>query len=151
MLNNDILRRVRYIKDYNDQEMIQIFEYSELAVSRQRLNEWLRKDDHPEYIHMEDIELSSFLTGLIIKLRGKREDQKPSPESSLTNNIVLRKLMIAFSLKSEEVIDILKLAEFKLGQHELSAFFRKPGHKNYRECKAQVLRNFLAGLQLKLR
>ena len=151
MLNNDILRRVRYIKDYNDQEMIQIFEFSELAVSRQRLNEWLRKDDHPEYIHMEDIELSSFLTGLIIKLRGKREDQKPSPESSLTNNIVLRKLMIAFSLKSEEVIDILKLAEFKLGQHELSAFFRKPGHKNYRECKAQVLRNFLAGLQLKLR
>ena len=151
MLNNDILRRVRYIKDYNDQEMIQIFEYSELVVSRQRLNEWLRKDDHPEYIHMEDIELASFLTGLIIKLRGKKEDQKPSPESSLTNNIVLRKLMIAFSLKSEEVIDILKLAEFKLGQHELSAFFRKPGHKNYRECKAQVLRNFLAGLQLKLR
>ncbi|MCK5433009.1 MAG: DUF1456 family protein, partial [Gammaproteobacteria bacterium] len=34
---------------------------------------------------------------------------------------------------------------------ELSAFFRKPGHKHYRNCQDQVLRKFLKGLQLKYR
>ena len=54
-------------------------------------------------------------------------------------------------LKAEDVIEIIKLAEFAIGKHELSAFFRRPGHKNYRECKDQVLRNFLKGLQIKYR
>ena len=61
------------------------------------------------------------------------------------------KLKIALNLKSEDVLEILQLAEFQLSKHELSAFFRKPGHKHYRDCKDQVLRNFLKGLQMKYR
>jgi hypothetical protein len=45
----------------------------------------------------------------------------------------------------------MELANFRLSKHELSAFFRKAGHKNHRECKDQVLRNFLKGMQLKYR
>ncbi|WP_413540186.1 DUF1456 family protein [Marinobacter sp. BSs20148] len=41
--------------------------------------------------------------------------------------------------------------EFQLSNHELSALFRKPGNKNYRECKDQILRNFLLGLQRQVR
>ena len=54
-------------------------------------------------------------------------------------------------MKSDDVIEIMKLANFSMGKPELSAFFRKPGHKNYRACKAQILRNFLMGLQIKER
>ena len=61
------------------------------------------------------------------------------------------KLKIALDLKAHDVLHILELAEFTLSKHELSAFFRKPGHKHYRECKDQLLRNFLKGLQLKYR
>jgi len=43
------------------------------------------------------------------------------------------------------------LADFRLSKHELSAFFRKPGHKNFRECNDQVLRKFLQGLQIQHR
>jgi uncharacterized protein YehS (DUF1456 family) len=57
------------------------------------------------------------------------------------------KLKIALNLKAEDVLEILGLADFRLSKHELSAFFRKPGHKHYRECKDQILRNFLNGLQ----
>jgi uncharacterized protein YehS (DUF1456 family) len=46
---------------------------------------------------------------------------------------------------------IFELAGFRISNHELSAFFRKPTHKNYRECKDQVLRNFLLGVQRQLR
>jgi uncharacterized protein YehS (DUF1456 family) len=45
----------------------------------------------------------------------------------------------------------LERADFSLSKHEISAFFRKPDHKNYRSCKDQVLRNFLKGLELKYR
>ncbi len=54
-------------------------------------------------------------------------------------------------LRDDEIIDILKEADFKLSKSELSAFFRKDNHPNYRECGDQVLRNFLNGLVLHLR
>jgi uncharacterized protein YehS (DUF1456 family) len=63
----------------------------------------------------------------------------------------LRKLKIALDFKDEQMLEMLELAGFPLSKHELSAFFRKPGHNNYRECQSQVLRNFLKGLQLKMR
>ena len=61
------------------------------------------------------------------------------------------KLKIALNMKAEDVLHTLSLAGFRLGKHELSAFFRKADHKHFRQCKDQVLRNFLQGLQLELR
>jgi len=61
------------------------------------------------------------------------------------------KLKIALNLKAEEVLAIIELAGFAMSKHELSAFFRKPGHKHYRTCHDQILRNFLKGVQLKYR
>lgn len=72
-------------------------------------------------------------------------------EQRLTNNIIFRKLKIALSLQADDVLEFLSLAGFKLSKHELSAFFRRPGHKHYRVCKDQVLRNFLQGVQMKYR
>ena len=75
----------------------------------------------------------------------------PIPEKQLTNNLILRKLKIALDYKDTDVLDIFDIAEFDISKHELSAFFRKPGQKQYRECKDQFLRNFLFGLQRKFR
>ena len=61
------------------------------------------------------------------------------------------KLKIAFNLQADDIVTILDEVDFRIGKSELSAFFRKPTHKNYRECKDQVLRNFLTGLQHRLR
>ena len=72
-------------------------------------------------------------------------------EKRLDNNIILKKLKIALNLTAEELLDIIELTEFQMSKHELSAFFRKPGHKHYRECKDQILRNFLNGMKLKYR
>lgn len=54
-------------------------------------------------------------------------------------------------LRDNDIIDVLKLVDFKISKSELSAFFRKDDHPNYRECGDQVLRNFLNGLVLHLR
>ena len=45
----------------------------------------------------------------------------------------------------------MALSGFKISKHELSALFRKPENRQYRLCKDQILRNFLKGLQIKMR
>ena len=151
MTNNDILRRVRYIFDFNDAKMIEIFAEAGIEVRRMHIVSWLLKEDDPSYQECNDKMLATFLNGLISLKRGKKKGPQPEPEHSLTNNLILKKLKIALELQSEDIIAILKLAELELSASELGSFFRKPGHRNYRACKDQVLRNFLMGLQIKLR
>jgi len=128
--------------------MMAIFANADLIVSREQLSNWLKRDDHADYINCTDVQLATFLNGFINTRRGKREGEQPQPEKKITNNMVFRKLRIALDLKDDDVLETLLLADLKISKHELSAFFRKPGHKHYRQCKDQILRNFLAGLQL---
>lgn len=151
MTNNDILRRIRYVFDFNDAKMIAIFALADLDVRRGHIIAWLVKDDDPTFEVCKDHMLASFLNGLINHKRGKKDGITPKPERHLTNNIILMKLKIALNLQSEDMIEIAQLGGFTLSAHELSSFMRRPGHRNHRECKDQVLRNFLMGLQIKLR
>ncbi|MEP6160986.1 MAG: DUF1456 family protein [Halieaceae bacterium] len=151
MNNNDVLRRLRYSFDYDDPKMIAIFALAGLEVKRGHLVAWLKKEDDPAYQECNDRMLATFLNGLISEKRGKRDGPQPKPEMRLNNNLILLKLKIALNLKSEDMLDLLRLAGFKLGAAELSSFFRKPGHRHYRECQDQILRNLLKGIQLKYR
>jgi len=151
LTNNDILRRLRYVFDFNDNAMIKLFAEADCKASREEISDWLKKDDDESYKACNDVMLATFLNGFINKKRGKREGAQPEPEKKLNNNIIFRKLKIALNMKDDDVLEVLKLANFRLSKHELSAFFRKPEHKHYRECKDQVLRNFLQGLQARYR
>ena len=64
----------------------------------------------------------------------------------MINNDVFKKLRIALELKDEDIIEILNLVDFKITKTELSAFFRREDHPNYKICGDQVMRNFLNGL-----
>ncbi len=151
MTNNDILRRIRYTFDFSDSKMIALFALADHQVTREQISDWMKKDDDPAYQKCSDILLATFLNGLINDKRGKKEGAQPEPEKQLTNNIIFNKLKIALNLKAEDVLEILALNGFRISKHELSAFFRKPGHKHYRACKDQCLRGFLKGVQLKYR
>ncbi|MFC1567622.1 DUF1456 family protein [Pseudomonadota bacterium] len=151
MTNNDILRRIRYAFDFGDSKMIALFGAAELEVTREQISAWLKKDDDPALVELPTPELATFLNGLINDRRGKREGAQPEPEERLNNNIILRKLKIALNLIDDDILEIMTLAGRSLSKPELSAFFRKPGHKHFRNCMDQVLRNFLTGLALKNR
>ena len=69
----------------------------------------------------------------------------------MVNNDILKKLRIALTLKDTDILEILKLAGMELSAAELNALFRKPDHRNYKECGDQVLRRFLDGLIIKMR
>ena len=151
MINNDILRRIRYTFDFSDPKLIEIFGLADRKVTREDINAWLQKEDGPDFKECGDEDMAIFLNGLITFRRGKREGEQPKPEKRINNNIIFRKLKIALDLKADDILEILALAEVEISNHELSAFFRKQGHKNYRACNDQILRNFLKGIQMKYR
>ena len=151
MTNNDIIRRLRYTFDCNDDKMIAIFKLADYETTREEISNWLKKDEDPDQKKLNDKYLATFLNGFIALKRGKREGPAPVPEKDLSNNIILRKLKIALNFKEEDMLNIFDLAEFEISKHELSAFFRKKGQRQYRVCGDQFLRNFLRGLQLKYR
>jgi uncharacterized protein YehS (DUF1456 family) len=80
-----------------------------------------------------------------------RPAQERKRDARLTNNIILKKLRVAFELKDEDMHSTLELAGFNVSKPELSALFRAKGHKNYRACGDQLLRNFLKGLAMRIR
>lgn len=151
MTNNDIFRRIRFIFNFNDSTMMALFALADCVVTREQVSAWLKQDDKPDYQELSDNQLAIFLNGLITKKRGKKDGPQPEAESFLNNNMIFRKLKIALDFKDDDIIEVMELAGFPVSKHELSAFFRKSDHKNYRNCQTQILRNFLKGLQLKYR
>ena len=84
--------------------------------------------------------------------RGKDDSLPPRPvEKRVNNNVVLKKLRVAFELKDVDMHEVFAAAGFPISKPELSALFRQPGHKNFRLCGDQLLRNFLKGLTLRVR
>jgi uncharacterized protein YehS (DUF1456 family) len=151
MTNNQILRRIRYTFDYSDDVMLKTFASADLKVDIEQYHHWLRKDDDPKYVNLPDQQFATFLNGFINEKRGKKDGPAAVPEKNLTNNMILRKLKIALDLTDVGVIELMQLADIRISKPELSALFRKAGHKHYRECKDQFLRNFLQGMQIKHR
>lgn len=151
MDNNDVLRKIRYILDLSETQMVKIFANVEAVVTPETITAWLKREEDPDFIACGSSDLAGFLNGLIIEKRGRREGPVPPTETVLTNNMIFRKLRIAFNLQSEDILSLLDEAGVSLSKHELSAFFRKVGHKHYRACQDQVLRNFLKALSLKYR
>jgi uncharacterized protein YehS (DUF1456 family) len=92
-------------------------------------------------------ELALFLNGFINHKRGKREGAQPKPEAHLNNNMVFQKLRIALNLKAEDILNIFELVDVHFSKHEISAFFRKPENKHYRDCHDQTLKSFLEGVE----
>ena len=154
MTNNDILRQLRYVLNINDSTMIEIFKLADHEIEQSNLTGLLKKEDEEGFALCGDDVLRYFLDGLILHKRGRKEikpGETRKSDSRLTNNTILKKLRIALELKEDDMLGILKLANVDISKSELTALFRKEGHKNYKECGDQFLRKFLKGLSLRYR
>ncbi len=154
MINNDVLRSIRYMLDLSDGKVVDIARLvdPDFPLDKATVQAFLRREDDPEYVACSDAVLAHVLDGLVIHRRGRNGDQPPRPvEKRITNNLVLKKLRVAFELKDVDLHEIFSAAGFPLSKPEMSALFRQPGHHNYRPCGDQLLRNFLKGLTLRVR
>ena len=147
MLNNDILRSLRYTLKTNNEGLVRILALAEVDATPAQIEGWMKKEEEDGFQRCPDIVLSSFLNGLIYDKRGRDESTPPlAAERRLNNNIVLKKLRIAFSLKTDDILAILTEQQFRISMPEITAMMRAPDHKNFRECGDQFLRYFLRGL-----
>lgn len=154
MINNDVLRSIRYMLDLSDIKVVEITKLADPAFPFEKadVQALLRKDDDPDYVNCRDAVLAHFLDGLVIFCRGRNDSLPPRPvEKRITNNVVLKKLRVAFELKDVDMHQVFESAGFPISKPELTALFRQPGHANYRPCGDQLLRNFLKGLTLRVR
>lgn len=168
MNNNDILLRLRYALDMKDTDIVKAFEMGGVTVSREEVKDMLTKDnsqqEEQDYfeknIYVKTINnqmLDTFLNGFITLKRGEPKNktaeapQLKSNEIRHINNILLKKVKIALSLTSEDMLDILAEAGVYPSKGELGAILRKEGHRNFKPCGDKYARNFLKGLGLRYR
>ncbi|NWQ42326.1 DUF1456 family protein [Bacillus sp. EB106-08-02-XG196] len=170
MENNDILIRLRYALDIKNTDVVEIFKLGGIDVTKDDVLKILTKpkdsyDDEDyyyddltedeEYIKCTNSMLESFLNGFITFKRGRQEPRPGQPDAPAptkskesVNNILLKKVKIALSLTSEDMLDIFEKAGITVTKGELSAILRKEGHKNYKQCLDKYARNFLKGLAI---
>ena len=147
MLNNDVLRSLRYLLNVNDSKLEALCRLVDYPVEPGLISACLLREDEAGYRSCSDVLLTHVLEGLVFHKRG-RDDSRPRlpVEKRLSNNIVLKKLRVAFELRDDDIQAILQAADLPMTKAELGALFRAPGHRHYRECGDQILRNFLRGL-----
>ena len=173
MNNNDRLVRLRYALDIKDAEMVDIFKLGGLEIAKEEVQQLLTKvkgkqsqeEDEGysvnEYLKKcKNTVLESFLNGLIIFKRGKQEMKPGEPvkkaemmikNDQSVNNVLLKKLKIALSLTSDDILEILDETGVRISKSELSAVLRREGQRNYKECGDRYARNFLKGLAYRYR
>src|SRR5690606_30560540 len=152
MINNDVLRSLRYMLDLSDQKVVDIAHLADpaFALEREDVRAMLLKEEEPGYQACSDEALAHVLDGLIVHLRGREEGKPPRPvEKRISNNVVLKKLRVAFQLTDVDMHRIFADAGHPVTKPEMSALFRQAGHRNYRPCGDQLLRNFLKGLTMR--
>lgn len=151
MLNNDVLRSIRYSLNLSDSALLEMLQSVEPQLDLATLRSYLASTEDDSFVPMDDELMVGFLDSLIVKHRGPSPQPAPATELPLTNNTILKKLRVAFTLHETDLLDILSSVNFEVTKPELSALFRKAGHSNYRVCGDQLLRQFLKGLTLRLR
>ncbi|RYZ74930.1 MAG: DUF1456 family protein [Lysobacteraceae bacterium] len=154
MINNDVMRSIRYMLDLGDAKVIEVMQLADadFPMVKDDLPALLKKEGEPGFAACSDRVLAHLLDGLVIYYRGRDESLPPRPvETRISNNLVLKKLRVAFQLKDADMHEVFASAGFPLSKPEMTALFRQAGHKHYRACGDQILRNFLKGLTRRFR
>lgn len=152
MLNNDVLRSVRFMLKVGDSTLAEIIKLGGGSVAPMQVAAFLKREEEPGFVLCDAKTMGQFLDGLIIHRRGPAPaGHTPVVEKHVNNNTVLKKLRVAFELKEDDLGEMMHSVGFEISRPELSALFRKPDHKNFRPCGDQFLRAFLKALTTRMR
>ncbi|WGK93738.1 MULTISPECIES: DUF1456 family protein [Flavobacterium] len=76
MTNNDIFKKLRVALMLRDDQIVEILELVDFRISKSELGAFFRDEKHPNYMECGDQVLRNFLNGLVIHLRGTKENPK---------------------------------------------------------------------------
>lgn len=76
MTNNDIFKKLRVALMLRDDQIVEILELVDFRISKTELSAFFRAENHENYVECGDQVLRNFLNGLVIHLRGTKENPK---------------------------------------------------------------------------
>lgn len=76
MNNNDIFKKLRVALQLRDEQIIDILQLVDFRISKGEIGNFFRNEDHPKFMECGDQVLRNFLNGLVIHLRGTKENPK---------------------------------------------------------------------------
>ncbi len=148
MIRNSVLQKIKEIENFSNEQILEIFHLAGKRIPANRVERYLASPESEKYLVCGAEALGHFLDGLILYKRGpsnkKDENNKPI---SLTNNLILKKLRVAYNLKESDLYAIFQAVDIDITKSELSALFRKEEHRKFRYCPDVILELFLEGLQ----
>ena len=153
MRTNDIFRKLTQALALPSQEIQALFALTEINLSDKEVANLLKTDYEPGFTAMPDYILLTFLNNVIEQKRGKKDDAEVvviDKFAKISNNDVLKKLRVAFTLHEQDLRDALKLVTIELTKSDLAALFRKAGHEHYQACNDELALDFIEGLGLLL-
>ncbi|MXN89892.1 DUF1456 family protein [Flavobacterium sp. Sd200] len=74
MNNNDVFKKLRVALQLRDDQIVDILQLVDFRISKAELGAFFRNQDHPNYMECGDQVLRNFLNGLVIHLRGTKEN-----------------------------------------------------------------------------
>jgi uncharacterized protein YehS (DUF1456 family) len=148
MTTNTILQKLQSILSIDTKQMHEIFILGGYDLPLARVEGYLSAPEDKTFLDCGYEALGHFLDGLIVYKRGPSDKKNNEDVVALDNNLILKKLRIAYELKEVDLYAIFHSVEIDISKSELNALFRKVGHKNYRVCPDSILELFLDGLEI---
>jgi uncharacterized protein YehS (DUF1456 family) len=146
MTNNYVLKLIQRAIDISEVDILKIYKSMDKKITKEDVEDILREEQDEKFILLSDDGFLLFLDGLIEWRRGKSKTKsKKVIKTYLNNNVILKKLRIAFDLKDEQMIKLFSLVEQEITSSELTPYFRKEGHVNFKRCSDSTLKKFIKG------
>lgn len=125
MNNNDIFKKLRVALQLRDDQIVDILQLVDFRISKGELGNFFRDEKHPKYMDCGDQILRNFLNGLIIHLRGTKENPKNAneelkkiAESKIKLNTTQKEpKKVAFTKKNAKPVVVEKI-KFKNGKKD---------------------------------
>lgn len=91
MNNNDIFKKLRVALQLRDDQIVEILELVDFRMSKGEIGNLFRSQDHADFMECGDQVLRNFLNGLVIHLRGTKENPKNAMDVIRQNQETVKK------------------------------------------------------------
>ncbi len=147
MTNNYILSSIMNSLKLDKIDILKAYKLVDKKITQDDVDDILREPSDEKFILLSDEGFELFLNGFIAYKRGPSDKKTKKQKIYFSNNIILKKLKIALDLKDEDIIEIFKNDGLEITKSQLTAYFRRDGHINYRKCSDSLLKRFINGLK----
>jgi len=147
MTNNYILSFIMNSLKLNKVDILKAYKLVDKKITQNDVDDILREPSDEKFILLSDEGFELFLNGFIAYKRGPSDKKQKKQKIYFSNNIILKKLKIALDLKDEDIVKIFENDGLEITKSQLTAYFRRDGHINYRKCSDSLLKRFIKGLK----